>query len=81
VIVTFNLKDFPMNALEPWRIEVCHPQDYLMTLYSMSPEIIVNKLHDISRKRGLSFEDLILKLGIPLPNFASHVIDDLSLEI
>lgn len=81
VIVTFNLKDFPLEALKPWRIEAIHPQDYLITLYSMSPEIIVNKLHDISRKRNLSFEDLILKLGIPLPTFAAHIIDDLSLEL
>lgn len=81
VIVTFNTKDFCPEALEPWHIEACHPQDYLITLYSMSPEIIVSKLHDISRRRGYSFEDLIIKLGIALPNFTSHIIDDLSLEL
>lgn len=25
VIVTFNLKDFPEPALQPWSIEACHP--------------------------------------------------------
>ena len=81
VLVTFNLKDFPLEALQTWHIEALHPQDYLITLYSMSPEIRVNKLHDISRKRNLSLEDLVLKLGISLPAFASHIIDDLSLEL
>jgi hypothetical protein len=52
VIVTFNLKDFQADDLAPWKIEACHPQDYLLTLYSMSPEIVVQKLNDIARKRN-----------------------------
>lgn len=35
VIVIFNLEDFPDKALKPWDIEACHPQYYLLTLYSM----------------------------------------------
>ncbi len=81
VLVTFNLKDFPNEALEPWRVDVCHPQDYLLTLYSMSPEIVVQKLNDISRKRNVPLIDLVIMLGKVLPNFASQIIDDLALEI
>ncbi len=50
VIVTFNLKDFPAEALTPWNVEAYHPQDYLLTLYSMTPEVVVQKLNDISEK-------------------------------
>ena len=32
VILTFNLKDFPEEALAPWDIKAKHPQDYLQTL-------------------------------------------------
>ncbi len=28
-IVTFNLKDFPREALAPWDIEVLHPDDFI----------------------------------------------------
>ncbi len=80
VIVTFNLKDFPENALEAWDIDVCHPQDYLLTLYSMAPEVVVLKLNQMARKREREFVDLLLMLGKALPAFASQLIDDLGLE-
>jgi predicted nucleic acid-binding protein len=81
VIVTFNLKDFPDPALEPWGIEVCHPQDYLLTLYSMSPEVVVLKLNEMARKRDKELIDLVLLLGKALPAFSSHPIEDLALEV
>lgn len=80
VIVTFNLKDFPDDALAPWKIEACHPQDYLLTLYSMAPKIVIYKLNEIARKRKLELIDLLLRLGKPLPEFISYLIDDLELE-
>jgi hypothetical protein len=30
LIVTFNLKHFPAEALQPWGICASHPQDYLL---------------------------------------------------
>ena len=81
VIVTFNLKDFPSEALEPWGIEACHPQDYLLTLYTMAPEIVVLKLNEMARKRNKQLIDLVIMLGKALPTFSSHLIDDLALEI
>lgn len=80
VIVTFNQKDFPDEALAPWGIDVSHPQDYLLTLYSMAPEIVVLKLNQMARKRNREFIDLLLMLGKALPAFTSHLIDDLGLE-
>jgi len=80
VIVTFNLKHFPEAALEPWDIKACHPQDYLITLYSMSPEVVVLKLNEMARKREMELIELVLLLGKALPNFATHLIDDLALE-
>lgn len=81
VIVTFNLKDFPDEALKPWGVEARHPQDYLLTLYSMSPEVVVLKLNEMARKRDKELIDLVLLLGKALPEFSSHLIDDLALEV
>lgn len=83
IIITYNLKDFPEDALSPWKVEACHPQDYLLTLYSMAPELIVQRLNDIARKKNLPMVDVLLKLGMKsrLPNFCAHLIDDLELEI
>ena len=81
VIVTFNLKDFREKALQPWGVEACHPQDYLLTLYSMSPEVVVLKLHEMARKRDKEMIDLVVLLGKALPAFSTHLIDDLALEV
>jgi predicted nucleic acid-binding protein len=48
VIVTFNLRDFPMESLKPWKAEAIHPQDYLLTLYSMNSAVLIAKLAAIS---------------------------------
>jgi hypothetical protein len=32
VIVTFNLRDFPSDALQPFGIEALHPDDFIMAL-------------------------------------------------
>ncbi len=38
VIVTFNLKDFPAEALAPYDIEAQHPDDFLSYLCDLHPE-------------------------------------------
>lgn len=81
VIITFNLKDFRKEALEPWQIEACHPQDYLITLYSMAPQVVLHKLTQIAEKRNKELVELLLHLGKSLPNFVSHLIDDLDLDV
>src|SRR5690606_429212 len=35
LILTFNLKDFPEEALAPWGVKAKSPDDYLTTLYEM----------------------------------------------
>jgi hypothetical protein len=35
VIVTFNLKDFPSDALEPFEIEAVHPDDFIADLFDL----------------------------------------------
>ena len=48
-IVTFNLCDFPEAALAPWRTAAIHPQDYLRTLYGISPAVVLAKLAAIAK--------------------------------
>lgn len=36
-IVTFNLKDFPPESLEPWNIEVVHPDTFLLNQLDLAP--------------------------------------------
>jgi predicted nucleic acid-binding protein len=40
-IVTFNVRDFPKDVVEPLGIEICHPDDFLMDLFDMSQPLFI----------------------------------------
>ncbi len=77
LILTFNLKHFPREALAPWSIEASHPQDYLMVLYEMEPKQVVGCLGEIAGRRKLEIQDVLIRLGRALPAFSSRLLDDL----
>lgn len=37
VIVTFNLKDFPAQALAPYRVKSQHPDEFILQLIELNP--------------------------------------------
>ena len=37
-IVTFNLKDFPTAALQPFRVTAIHPDEFILTLFDLDAE-------------------------------------------
>ena len=78
-IITFNLKDFPATALEPFSVIAQHPQDYLLTLYDLDPLQVVLRISAIATQRGSNMEDELLRLGVALPLFTSRLLDDLNL--
>lgn len=43
-IVTANLKDFPLESLEPWGIEAVHPDKFLLSQLDLSPRKVVEVL-------------------------------------
>ena len=43
-IVTFNLKDFPAEVLEPLGIEARHPDDFIIDQISLAPGLMVGAL-------------------------------------
>lgn len=77
LILTFNLKHFPPEALKPWNICVRHPQDYLLILYEMEPKQVTACLGEIAGKRKLEVQDVLIRLGKALPNFSQRLLDDL----
>lgn len=73
VIVTFNLRDFPPETLAPWDIHAIHPADYLITLHTISPDVVVAKLADMARDRNLSPAAWLTKLARSVPAFCTNV--------
>jgi predicted nucleic acid-binding protein len=81
-IVTFNLRDFSSSSLEPWGIQAVHPADYLITLHTIAPDVVVAKLIEMVRDRQNKAPDLtpqayLSKLARSVPAFAAHLADSL----
>lgn len=77
IIITFNLKDFKPGDLEKWNVRALHPQDYLLTIYSMNPQVVIMKLNQIARKKEEELEDTIIRFGKALPAFSTRLLEDM----
>jgi predicted nucleic acid-binding protein len=73
VIVTSNLKDFPLSSLAEWEIKVRHPDQFLIDLYLIDPETVASRLRDQAATIGRSLPDLLNTLRVGVPNFAARL--------
>lgn len=62
VIVTFNLSDFPRQALEPYGIQAQHPDAFLCDRFGEEPELFLNAL-----------QEMIAQLKNPPRTFEQHL--------
>jgi len=81
VVVTFNLKDFPEEALSPWGVEAHHPSKFLANLYSLNAGLVVQRLHEIGANLGRSVPEVIDGLTEFVPAFALQVASDIGIEL
>lgn len=77
LIVTSNVRDFPNKAVSEWGIDVSHPGEYLISLYSMDSGLVVSRLNDIARRKNVEPQDVLIQLGRSVPSFASYVANEL----
>ena len=64
-IVTFNLKDFPSEALIAWDVEAIHPDAFLEAQIDLNPQIVygvLQRIADSCRKPPLTVADLLERL-------------------
>ena len=76
-IVTFNLKDFPADALDPHQIEAIHPDDFILNQLELRPYealAAVKKMRARLTRPPLTATELIATLERSgLPAAASHL--------
>ena len=80
-IVTANVRDFPLDSLKPWDIEVVRPGEYLIALYELAPAIVITKLDDIATKKNRSREENLAFFNRIVPSFARHIATELDLSL
>lgn len=77
-VVTFNLKDFPASAVDPYGIEVLHPDTFLLQLLGSDPNEAVAALdlgvQDL-RKPPENIVDWLRALTSTVPLFANLAAD------
>jgi predicted nucleic acid-binding protein len=81
-IVTFNLRDFSSSSLAPWGVQAVHPADYLITLHTIAPDVVVAKLDEMVRDRQTKNPDItpqayLSKLARSVPAFSAHLAESL----
>jgi predicted nucleic acid-binding protein len=76
VIVTENLSDFPGTALEPYGLDVQHPDESLCNQWDLDEESMVEAirlwLEDLTRP-PLTLDQLLQKLEVHTPRFCQMV--------
>ncbi len=69
-IVTFNLRDFPADALAPWNIEAQSPDEFLIHQYHLDPAMIAAVLGEQAARHG-GWERLMAIHDKSVPEFVS----------
>ncbi len=77
-IVTFNLRHFKPEHLEPWGIAAQHPQTFLIEIFRQEPTLVISKLDQQAADRGRSLRKLLEILSATVPGFVSIVSEAIS---
>ena len=83
-IITYNLKDFPADAVEPFDIDAIHPDDFCLSLIEQSGVACIELIHNqlgALRKPPISLDELTHRfenMGLPLT--ANRLRDELGLD-
>ncbi len=82
LIVTYNLKHFRQQHLKPLDLTACHPDEFLLDLYHLNPQMVVHVLHQqgsaLREKRTLA--DVLKALRVAKCNrFADLIAERLGL--
>ena len=75
-IVTFNLRDFPVAASEPYGVEVVDPDSFALAVVEIDPARVQAALADIARRRtrpAMTVHEILDRLAAVVPNFVSRI--------
>ncbi len=74
IIVTFNLRDFPEEALALYGIEAQHPDAFLAYLVALAPELmrqVIEQQAAALRNPPKTYDDILDNLTAQVPRFAA----------
>lgn len=72
-VVTINLKDFPIEACEPFAVDPLHPDVFLLDLYRLDVHEVFEAVEfqaAVLRRPPMTFDELLDRLMVTVPDFA-----------
>lgn len=80
-LVTYNLKHFPLNSTQPWRVTAVGPSQFLKKLYASDPQAVVEVLREQASEIKRTFVDQLRVLHKAVPAFVEVVCGDTQTEL
>ncbi len=80
IIVTFNVRHFGPEHLDPWGIRALHPQSFLIGIFRQEQALVITKLEEQAADRGRSLHQLFDILRATVPEFVALVSEAVSRE-
>lgn len=80
-IVTYNLRDFPLETTKPWRVTAIGPSTFLKSLYRADEPLVIETLRAQAADVGRTFEAQLKVLYPAAPAFIEMVCRDTGVKI
>ena len=80
-IVTFNLKHFPREALQPYDIEAIHPDEFLVNQFHLDDALVTRKFTEQAAFINRTVEQQLHAFKKALPLFSHTLADALSIDL
>lgn len=80
IIVTFNLRHFRREDVQPWGIRALHPQSFLIEIFRQEESVVLTKLGQQAADRRRSLRELLDILSATVPGFVAVVSAAVSRE-
>lgn len=72
LIVTYNQKDFPADALDPYDVSVIGPSTFLANLHELEPQLVHQCLQQQATAIGKDLGFLLERLAVNVPAFVAR---------
>ena len=80
-IVTYNLRDFPLEATKPWRVTAIGPSAFLTRLYRRDQSLVIETIREQATDIRRTFEQQHKVLHPAAPAFIEMVCHDTDVTI
>lgn len=80
IIVTFNLRHFRREHLEPWGVRALNPQSFLSEIFRQEQSLVMTKLEQQAADRRRTLRQLLDILNATVPDFVAVVSAAISRE-